>query len=152
MKKFEYFLVGAFTAFGALFLELTLDALFFESRIINLEIFLLVAFVVIEELAKLIAIWKKVDLLTSWRSVLQGCFWIGLGFGILELGILSLNKNAILLGNIFPLGAVLLVHITTTILTGAFLLKFKESEHLSVLAITPAILLHLAFNYWIFTR
>jgi len=152
MKKFEYLLVGAFAAVGATVIEIILDSLRLEVKVINSEVLFLVLFVFIEELAKFLVIWIKINFLDKLEIILGQCLWIGLGFGLLEFGLLSLNGSAIYSGNTLAIAAVLVIHIATTLLIGLMLARLKNNGYYSALAITPALVLHLAFNYWIFIR
>lgn len=147
-----YFLAGVFAALGALLLEIILDFLNFQFNFSDWALYSLIIYAVIEELAKYFAIRRKINLADQLKSVLYGCFWLGLGFGLLELGILSLNKNAIYAGNIASIIAVLLVHLATVLLTGLFLAKLNHKGRYAFLAILPALMLHLAFNYSIYTH
>lgn len=148
MAKFEYFLIGAFAAIGALLLEIIIDTLGYQFGFLDWELSFLVAFALIEELAKFIVIQKKIDFNISLKTTLANCFCIGLGFGLLELGILLLNEEVFYTGNTPAIIAVILVHIATTLLTGLTLTKLKNNGYGAVLAVIPATLLHLAFNYW----
>jgi hypothetical protein len=153
MKKFEYFLVGVFAALGALLLEIILDSLRNPLGLLgNWELFFLAIFVLVEESAKFIVILKKISLADSVSRIILHCLWIGAGFGILELSILFSSQTITYTQNILPILSLLLVHILTTALIGLALIKFNTRSHLRALAILPALLLHLAFNYWVFTH
>lgn len=152
MKNFEYFLAGIFAALGALLLEIILDFSNFQFNFSDWAFYSVAIYAVVEESAKFFAIRRKIILADQLKSVLYDCFWLGLGFGLLELGISALNKNAIYAGNIAAILAVILVHIATSLLTGLFLVKLKTKGYLLVLAVIPSLILHLAFNYWVLTH
>lgn len=152
MRKFEYFLVGVFAAIGALLLEIIFDSVFSQFGILESSLIALASFVVIEELAKFIVIRRKIELQSSATLVLGRCFWIGLGFGLSELGIILLNERAVYVGNTLAIMAVILVHVLTTLLTGLTLVRLRTTSYYGLLAILPALILHLTFNYWVLQR
>lgn len=153
MKRFEYFLVGVFAALGAVIVEIVIDVLRDPLSLVRTKELTFVAlFVLVEELAKFTVIRKKIDFANPLNTLLSHCFWIGLGFGLLELGIIFLNERAAYAGNTLSIIAVILVHIITTLLTGLTLSKLKFNGYYAVLAIIPALVVHLTFNYWILQR
>lgn len=152
MKRFEYFLIGIFAAIGALLLEIILDTIGYQFNILNWELSFLAVFVIIEELAKFIVIHKKIDFNNSLDKIIGNCFWIGLGFGFLELGILLLNKETVYAGNTPAIITVIIIHILTALLTGLALTKLRFNGYYAVLAVVPALIIHLIFNYWVLIR
>ena len=149
MKILEYFLVGAFAALGAVIVEIIIDAFREPFGLLkNWELTFLFVFVLVEELAKLIVIRRKIDFQNALNTILINCFWIGLGFGLLELGIFLMNESVLSAGNTPAITAVILVHIFTTLLTGLTLAQSKFNGSAAVLAFVPALIVHLAFNYW----
>lgn len=152
MKALEFFLVGAFAAIGALLLEIIIDSLGYQFGVLDWDLSFLAAFALIEELAKFIVIRKKIDFSISLKTAFANCFWIGLGFGFLELGILLLNENTLYAGNTQAIMTVILVHVITTLLICLTLAKLKFNGYYAVLAVVPALIVHLAFNYWVLVR
>lgn len=151
-EQFKYLSVGIFAAIGALVLEIIMDFFNYQFEFSDWTIFSLIIFVFIEEAAKFLAIWKKINFQDPPKIILVNCAWIGLGFGLLEFGILLLSGDEILSGNIVAILSVILLHILTAMATGFFLATLKNKGRFAILAVIPALFTHLAFNLWIFVR
>lgn len=152
MEQFKHLLAGIFAALGALILEIVLDFLNYQFAFSDWTMFSLIIFVIIEESAKFFAIRKKMVLQDPLKIILGNCAWIGLGFGLLEFGVLLLNGNELLSGNIAAILSVILLHILTAMMTGSFLAMLKNKGYSGALAFVPSLIAHLAFNYWIFSH
>lgn len=153
MKNFEYLLAGIFAALGAVIIEIIIDAFRGPFGLLeNWELTFLAVFVLVEEWAKFFVIRRKINFQGTSREILGGSFWIGSGFGLLELGVLLLDGREILSGNIPAILAVITLHIATAMMIGLSLARLKNKGYGAVLAVIPAIAVHLAFNYWTFTH
>lgn len=125
MKKIiKSFLLGILAALGALFLELVFYLIFPSQETqqdyynkITLFLFLIVA---IEELLKVLMIYKNSTELSGENDIFISSFFIGTGFALTELFLKeSVRQSLFSLGNL----NIILVHILTAGLAGYFISK-----------------------------
>ncbi|HCP08902.1 MAG TPA: hypothetical protein DIT25_03850 [Candidatus Moranbacteria bacterium] len=137
---------GAIAALGALFIELLLNfALPGETDLSEIN-FLLIMFVLIEELAKFSIIYKISDPAISCRQMFKNSFLIGLGFALMEISLLYLG-DIVSRENILPaLIGILSVHISTSLFLGFFIYKQTRLGLTAPGIILFTTILHLAYN------
>lgn len=149
MKKFiKPFLFGIIAALGALVLELIFYIIFpgretqqdYYNKI-TLFLFLVVA---IEELLKVLIIYKSSEEFSNENDIFISSFFVGAGFSLIELFLKDLDYESLLsLGNF----NIMLVHILTAGLAGFFISKqpvIKKSFLIKIWLL--ASLIHLSYN------
>lgn len=101
--------------------------------------------VIVEEFFKYILLRKKIGAFSKRIDFAASAFFLGLGFSMVELAfILFQNRNlAEVIPNISKLTA---LHLLTSVILGYFLFIFRENKKLQIMAILPAIALHLTYN------
>jgi len=109
-------------------------------------LFVLIA-VFIEEFIKYIIIWKRVDAISLGRSLVFNSFLVGLGFSIVELGLLWYQKEISWPASQNIILPIALLHISTAGIIGYILVK-NNPRKLSTFfkSIFWAVIIHFSFN------
>jgi hypothetical protein len=147
--KIKLFFFGVIAAFGSLFFELAVSIFFPKETafLFNQITFLLVIFVIIEELIKFFVIWKSISSFQNARDFFLGACLIGLGFSFTELIFASFNFTAGQHLVWLPFLGIFVVHTSTCVLLGYGVYLRKRSTMVALLLpILIAFLLHLAYN------
>ncbi len=145
LKSSALFFVGGTIA---AVLTLAISAVFYSPQ--QSETFIsILGLVLIEEILKLIILWFLID----WSNIEQDPRWqnffilpvlFGVGFGLFEVFLISLNHNPIVLAALAPF----VIHVITSILLMIGLFFFKKTESFVVpsLLFVLAITIHVFYN------
>jgi hypothetical protein len=147
--KIKLFFFGAIAAFGSLFFELAVSIFFPKETafLFNQITFLLILFVIIEELIKFFVIWKATSSFQAARDFFGVACLIGFGFSLTEIILASLNSAAGQHANWLPLLGIFIVHTSTCVLLGyGIYLKKRSAIITPLLFLLTAFLLHLTYN------
>lgn len=136
MKFLESFFWGVIAAFGALFLEIAFSTVYQITSSSGKEIqigFLISTLPAIalislfEETAKLLVIARKVKSFFSGKNALLGPLLAGIGFSLVEIFLISVQKEAGL-RNIID---TFILHSTTALIIGYFFLRSEKNIFLT---------------------
>jgi hypothetical protein len=145
MRQIEALFLGIIAGAGALVIEAVFP-LNNNPAAYYFWFYVLVA-VLVEEFIKYIIIWKRVDAISLGRSLVLNSFILGLGFSIVELGLLWYQKEIswpVPQDIIFPIA---LLHITTAGIIGYILVKNNPRKFSTFFkAIFWAVIIHFSFN------
>jgi hypothetical protein len=147
--KIKLFFFGVITAFGALLIEMIASIIFpKETAFLFQEItFLLIVFVIIEEVFKLAVIWKASSALQNAKDFFVGAYLIGLGFSLTEIILAGLSAASGKNFSWLPLLGIFIIHTATCIFWGYAIFKKKGGiKHTITLAFFATAILHLIYN------
>lgn len=135
------------TAIGALTLEIILSIInpeFFKFDFSTLSVAFIV-FVFIEEILKLLVIWKISQNINSKTKIILNSILLGFGFGTTEIILHTLSQPTF---TFLPYLNLVIIHITTCIIFSYFFFKKYTFEKI-ILAFLLANLIHFLYNFGI---
>jgi hypothetical protein len=147
--KIKLFFFGVIAAFGALLIEMIASIIFpKEIAFLFQQItFLLIIFVIIEELFKFALIWKASFAFQNAKDFFVGSYLIGLGFSLTEIILAGVSAAS---GKSFawlPLLGIFIVHTATCVFWGLAIFKKKRGTKIAIaLTLFVTVILHLAYN------
>jgi hypothetical protein len=160
MKQIESLFLGIIAALGALVAELFIFAIFgtmsLDKNIISQNVstlnYLLVITVFVEEIFKYLIIMKRIELFSIGRILILNSFLVGLGFAVVESGLIYFKSadNLIPYQNLFE---IILIHVFTAGIIGYFIAT-RNPKKIStfILAVSIAVFFHLVYNILAFYR
>ncbi|HRY82703.1 MAG TPA: PrsW family glutamic-type intramembrane protease [Candidatus Moranbacteria bacterium] len=150
MGKIKIFIFGILTALAALVFENLIPIIFLKTAVeatSPFDVYLLTA-ILIEELLKLISIWKISRISENQKNIFWLAVFFGLGFAFVEIFLNILNFNLEFVLNYFGL---FLIHTFTSTIYGLY---FSKKESFSVLGGLAIFALgcfsHFLFNFSVF--
>jgi len=162
MLYFRSFFWGILGALGALVGEAILTLVLFsenqppsfELNLKNSFFIFIASSVIVEELVKALLVSKIFDRIPDKPAIIPQSILLGAGFSCVEISFHA--TNFFLTGEtiaFFPLLQLFLVHATTALLAGLFLLKIGKKFSFSLLSIIALnSLLHFVYNYFTLTN
>ena len=158
MKQIESILWGILAATGALFLEVLISTLipilFGPKKELVTDFssplsFILIVFVLIEEILKYLVIANRIEKFSYGRSLIANSLLVGLGFSLVELALIygKFSANLNLFSELKEIIGLVLIHILTAGIIGYFVAICKVGKYMTFIkVIIAASIIHFLYN------